>query len=394
MKTYYSILTLVFGIWANTSIAQSHCEDCLTPKDSVVTSYWAVGLGMNIVDDSATPFGWDFIKIRESWNAVPYPSRISVGRFTENGIGLEAIGTYNRYKEGKLVDGAINPALREYFAIDGKISYDLNKLVGDTGWFDPYIHTGAGFSSIGSEGRVTANAGFGFNTWLNNKWGLNFNTMGKWGIKEGSTKQLQHSAAVVRRFGVNKELSKKGEKKLALIQAMEEKMNSVADSIATAQRLAQEKIALEERLKREEEAAKLAEAEENRLNEERRKRFLEETIKDYGNVYFALNSSYLNNPSKKVLDKIALFLDEHPTIHLSIGSHTDSRGTHQYNKWLSERRAQRTVDYLISKGVDAKRLNAQGEGEDKLTNQCKDGIHCSEKEHSLNRRSEFNILRF
>lgn len=349
---------------------------------------------MNIVDDSATPFGWDFIKIRETWNAVPYPSRISVGRFTENGLGFEAIGTYNRYREGKLVDGAINPALREYFAIDGKISYDLNKLVGDTGWFDPYIHTGAGFSSIGSEGRATANAGFGFNTWFNDKWGLNFNTMGKWGIKEGSTRQLQHSAAVVRRLGVDKELTKKGEKKLALIEAMEKEMKRVSDSLATAKILEEEKLALEEKRKREEEAAKLAAAEEKRLAEERRRTTLENTIKEYGNVYFALNSSYLNTPSKKVLDKIVLFMKENPSIHLNIGSHTDSRGTHEYNKWLSDRRAKRTIGYMISKGINTKRLNAVGEGEEKLTNHCKDDIPCTEKEHRLNRRSEFKILSF
>ena len=111
-----------------------------------------LGLGLNIVDDTATPFGDTFLDIKDTWNAVPYPSRISIGRFFKNGLGIEVIGTYNKYKVGNN-DGAINTAPRDYFAIDGKISYDLNKLIGKTNWFDPYLHVGSGYSSIGNVGR-------------------------------------------------------------------------------------------------------------------------------------------------------------------------------------------------------------------------------------------------
>ena len=395
MKTYSLIFTVVLCLWAKTSVAQDHCSDCLTPKDSVVTNSWVVGIGMNVVDDSATPFGWDFIKIKESWNSVPYPSRISVGRFLGNGIGIEAIGTYNRYKAGKLVDGSINPALREYFAIDGKISYDLNKLVGETGWFDPYLHTGAGYSSIGNLGRATANAGFGFNTWFNEKWGLNFNTMGKWGIKEGATKQLQHSAAVVHRFGVEKELSRKGAEKMARMQEMEKQIERVADSIQLAKKLEEEKLALEEELSKRIEDEKLAAAEKARLEEENsRRELLKDALSNVGKVYFALNSSYLNQDSKNVLDKLVDFLEANPSINIGVGSHTDSRGTSEYNKWLSERRAKRTLDYLLKKGIVPARLETNAQGEEKLSNHCEDGVHCTEEEHRANRRSEFVITSF
>lgn len=394
MKTYNVILSVMLCLSSAISFAQSECSDCLTPKDSTVTSSWILGVGVNIVDDSATPFGWDVIKIEQTWNMVPYPSRLSIGRFFKNGLGLEAIGTYNRYKEGKLVDGQINEALREYYAFDGKISYDLNKIVGETAWFDPYIHAGGGYSSIGGLGRMTFNTGFGFNTWFSDKWGLNLNTMGKWGIKEGATKQLQHSAAVVYRFGVEKALTKKGEAKLALIQEMEMEIQRVSDSLQLEQDREKERLALEEAF-RKKEADKLAAAEKARLDAEKNRiRALENAIEDIGKVYFALNSSYLNRDSKAVLDKMINFLTVNPSVHIAISSHTDSRGTNEYNKWLSGRRAMRTIEYLVAQGIDAERLSGKGQGEEYLTNHCTDGVRCNDNEHRVNRRSEFSLLKY
>ncbi len=394
MKTFNVILSTILCLWAGTSFAQEGCEDCLTPKDSTVTSSWVVGVGVNIVDDSATPFGSDFLRIEETWNMVPYPSRVSLGKFFSNGIGIEAIGTYNRYKVGKLVDGEINDNLREYLAFDGKVSYDLNKLVGETGRFDPYIHAGGGYSSIGGLGRTTFNTGFGFNTWLSDKWGVNLNTMGKWGLKENSTKQLQHSAAVVYRFGVEKALTKKGAVKLAMIEAMETEMLRVSDSLELAEQREKEILALEEALKKKE-ADRLAAEEKSRLEAEKnRVRALEDAIKDIGKVYFALNSSYINKDSKAVLDKMIVFLEANPGVHIEIGSHTDSRGTNEYNKWLSGRRAARTIAYLVAKGIKAERLSGNGQGEQHLTNHCKDGVRCSEKDHRFNRRSEFSLIKY
>lgn len=393
MKTYTAVLANLLFFWASISVAQSHCEDCLTPKDSTVTSSWVVGLGINIVDDSATPFGSDFIKIKETWNSVPYPSRISVGRFLKNGVGMEAIGTYNRYREGKIVDGRINTALREYYALDGKLSYDLNKLFGETGWFDPYIHAGAGYSSIGSEGRMTGNAGFGFNTWLNDKWGINLNTMGKWGLKEGATKQLQHSVAVVHRLGIKKELSAKGEEKLALIQAIENERQRVSDSLMNVKQLEEEQLALQEKLAREKEKARLAAVEKAAIDAatERRKQ-VQDAIDALGYVYFDLNSSYLNRESKAILDQLAKIMLETPSLRLKITSHTDSRGLNAYNDWLSDRRARRTLDYLVDHGIVPVRLICEGLGEEHLTNHCKDAVYCTEKEHRANRRSEFLMI--
>jgi outer membrane protein OmpA-like peptidoglycan-associated protein len=386
MKTYKQGLALLILIGSFSLFAQETTP--LTSKDSIVQSSWVLGIGMNIVDDSATPFGRDFLKMKQTWNVAPYPSRLSIGRFFKNGIGVEAIGSYNSYKEGKKVDGVINPARRTYYAFDGKISYDLNQLIGETAWFDPYLHIGAGYSSIGSLGRATANAGFGFNTWFNDRWGLNFNTMGKWGIKEGSTKQLQHSAGVVYRFATEKGLTEKGAEKLAMLEALRQK----EDSLLAVKQAQEEANALAEQLAREQEAARLAKLSEEKVQAVTERERLQQALDSLGAVYFDFDSSYLNEPAKKVLQEITVLMEANPAYHFQVAAYADSRGPSKYNLLLSQKRSQRVVDYLVTQGLASARLEAIGYGESKLVNECSDGVYCTEEKHAQNRRADIALI--
>ena len=87
-------------------------------------------------------------------------------------------------------------------------------------------------------------------------------------------------------------------------------------------------------------------------------------------------------------------MQDESNLTIKITAHTDSRGTKKYNQWLSERRAERTVEYVISKGISANRISHEAFGETQLVNQCGDGVYCSEAEHSKNRRSEFIIEKY
>ena len=392
MKTNTLALIALFFLGCQFVFSQE--ELVLTSKDSIVQSSWIFGLGFNAVDDSGDELE-DLFDIENEWNIVPFPSRISIGRYFKNGLGLEAIASYNKYKEGKIIDARINDSDKDYFAFDARLSYDLNKIIGETGWFDPYLGVGIGYTDANESGRGTFNGTAGFRTWFNDKWGLDFNTTGKWAFDtDNASNHIQHAAGVVYRFDVVKGLSKKGEEKLALINAMEQEKQRVADSIA-AVRAEEEARALAERLEREKEAARLAAEEKAKQDAENaRRQGILDAIERLGNVYFALNSSYLNEDSKAVLDQLAVILEENPGLSLNIDSHTDSRGTNEYNNWLSEKRAKRTVDYLISKGVATDRLGGAGLGEEQLTNHCKDGVYCTPKEHRANRRSEFKVTKF
>ncbi len=364
----------------------------LTKKDSIVQSFWLVSLGTNIVDDSGDEFG-DLLDLQDGWNMVPFPSRISVGRYFKNGLGLEAIGTYNKYKEGKIIDNVVNPEDVDYFGLDFRVSYDLNMILGETGFFDPYIGIGAGYTDANNQGRGTYNAVVGFRTWFSDHWGLDFNSSGKWTMDTAnSSNHIQHALGVAYRFEVEKGLSRKGEEKLALLEEMEKEQQRVQDSIAKAD---EEARLLAERLQKEKEAAELAAAEKAKKDaEEARRAALQNKINNLGNVYFKLNSSYLTQKDKELLDQLVGIMESEPNLAIKVTAHTDSRGTDQYNQWLSERRAERTVDYVLSKGISADRISHEAFGETQLVNECSDGVRCTEEQHSKNRRSEFLIIRF
>ncbi|MDM9632564.1 OmpA family protein [Robiginitalea aurantiaca] len=357
----------------------------LTKKDSLVTSYWLAGLGINIVDDS-----WrarQNYALSEMWNTVPYPSRLSFGRYFKSGIGLELIGTYNKFKEGKVIDGQPITEESEYWAVDSRISYDLNRLVGETGIFDPYIGAGLGYTQTEVR-RRTANAIIGFRLWFSERWGADLNSTGKWGLESESTNHIQHGAGVVYRFGMEKELTKKGAEKLALIEAMKAEEQRVADSIQNAEELSR-KRALEEQLRREE---ALAAAEAARQQEEAEKReALKRELEDLGSINFAFDSANLTNESKETLRRTAAFMEKNSALSFSLSAHTDSRGPAAYNQLLSQRRADRTKEFLVGQGVRSDRILTSAHGETQLLNSCADGVRCTEEEHAINRRVEIVI---
>lgn len=366
----------------------------LTEKDSIVVSSWNFGLGFNAIDDAGSEFS-NVFNFSDNWNAVPHPSRLSIGKYFKSGLGLEFIGAYNKYFDGKTVDGVVLTEDIDYMSADVRVSYDLNKILGETGFFDPYVGVGVGYTDANNQGRGTYNASVGFRTWLSDNWGLDFNSSGKWTMDAtSSTNHIQHAAGVVYRFGIEKGLSPKGEEKLSKLREFEEEFQRQQDSIAEARRAEEEARLLEERLRREEQERLAAEQKAKEDAENARRSKIENAINGLGYVYFDLNSSYLTTESKSLLDELIEILNNNPGVVIRVESHTDSRGADKYNQWLSERRVNRTRDYLLSKGVEESRIEAQGFGEDQLTNECEDNIYCPEEKHRENRRSEFKILKF
>ncbi len=108
-------------------------------------------------------------------------------------------------------------------------------------------------------------------------------------------------------------------------------------------------------------------------------------------IYFDFDKYNIRLSARKELNKIAEVLINNPDLLVDIKSHTDSRGSDDYNMILSEKRAQSTLEYIKARGVAAIRLTAKGYGETQLVNECSNGVKCSKHDHQLNRRSEFII---
>ncbi|GAA4807870.1 OmpA family protein [Litoribaculum gwangyangense] len=375
------LLANIYSLFAQTPV--------LTKNDSIVKSSWIIGLGYHFVDDSGDVFN-NLLDFNSSWNAVPYPSRISIGKYFENGLGVEFIGAYSRYDSGNRIDKQNLSGVKDFFSADARLSYDLNEILGDTGWFDPYLGTGLGFTNANSKSRVTANAVVGFRTWFSDKIGLDINASGKWSLSPNATNYKQYAAGIVYRFGSKKELTTEGQEKLSLIEKLEQEKINDSINLATEQEKAfQEKLAIEK------EKAKQSQIEKEKqiaLADERKK--VENSIKALDKINFNFSSAVIKTESKNTIARLAKILEQYPDLLIEISSHTDSRGSKAYNQILSEKRLKATIDYLLTFDVNSDNISGKAFGEEKLLNECDDSTKCSEDKHQENRRSEIKILDF
>ena len=108
-------------------------------------------------------------------------------------------------------------------------------------------------------------------------------------------------------------------------------------------------------------------------------------------IYFEFDKSNITKEAAFELDKLVEAMKSKPELVIMAKSHTDSRGSDQYNMSLSNRRAKSTVQYIISKGIAKNRISGQGYGESEPKVAC--GDNCTEEQHAQNRRSEFLIVK-
>ena len=111
------------------------------------------------------------------------------------------------------------------------------------------------------------------------------------------------------------------------------------------------------------------------------------------NIQWPLGSAKLTSRAKSEINRILIpLLKSNPGTRIELSSHTDSRGSKAYNKHLSQMRADAIKSYLISKGINPNRIVSIGYGEERLLNNCSDGVSCSEAQHRINRRTEYKII--
>ncbi len=107
------------------------------------------------------------------------------------------------------------------------------------------------------------------------------------------------------------------------------------------------------------------------------------------NIYFDFDKATLKSASNKELNNLLQLLKQNPAMEIEISGHTDSKGSDDYNKVLSRKRAQAVVNWLVSKGIAKDRLRFEGYGESRPLASNDDELEGRE----LNRRTEFKILK-
>ncbi len=79
-------------------------------------------------------------------------------------------------------------------------------------------------------------------------------------------------------------------------------------------------------------------------------------------ILFDFDKSNIRPVSKSILNKLAVYLEQHPKLRLGVEGHTDSIGGMDYNIKLSQRRANAVKAYLVNVGISASRLKPSGFG--------------------------------
>ena len=105
------------------------------------------------------------------------------------------------------------------------------------------------------------------------------------------------------------------------------------------------------------------------------------------NIFFDTGKSTLRSESYAELGILYQLLSDNPKMRIEISGHTDNKGSAALNKKLSESRAKSVVDYLISKGIDASRLEYKGYGFDMPI-----APNDTEAGRQQNRRTEFKVI--
>ncbi|MCB0380495.1 MAG: OmpA family protein [Flavobacteriales bacterium] len=111
-------------------------------------------------------------------------------------------------------------------------------------------------------------------------------------------------------------------------------------------------------------------------------------------IFYDYRSSDINPAAAKELDKLVLILEKNKGVGIELSSHTDSKGSDEYNARLSHERAQKARDYIISKGINTNRITAKGMGESQpvAPNTNEDGSD-NPTGRAKNRRTDFRIIK-
>ena len=400
---------------------------------------WSVGFGVNTVD-IRTPN--DFGKFLKDWggprdlNVLPAVTKLSVARYIGAGFSAEVDGSMNRIKKGyKGVDQD-----ESFWNVNLQAKYALRRLfTTESGWFDPYLKLGGGYTSYKSkyskeDGAVKLLAGGGINFWFTDHLGLNVQTGYNHGFQKDGTDYFQHSAGIVIKFGA-KDTDKDGipDKDDACPDVAGPKEfngcpDTDGDGIPDKDDACPDVAGLKEFNgcpdtdgdgvpDKDDKCPDVAGPAENggcpwpdtdgdgvldkddlcpneagpasnqgcpEPNDDDQKR-----LNQYAKtILFDNGKATIKFESAEILNQIINVLKKYPNSRFRIEGHTDSTGRRAKNIELSQNRADAVKVYLIQGGIASNRLESVGYGPDKPIASNK-----NKKGRALNRRVEINLIK-
>ena len=373
---------------------------------------WSIGFGVNTVD-IRTPH--DFGQFLKDWggpsdlNVLPAITKLSVARYIGAGFSAEVDGSLNKIKKG--FNGVSQD--ESFWNANLQAKYALRRLfTTESGWFDPYLKLGGGYTSYKSEysekdGAVKLLAGGGINFWFTDHLGLNVQTGYNHGFQKDGTDYFQHSAGIVIKFGA-KDTDKDGipDKDDACPDvAGPKEFNGCPDTDGDGVPDKDDKCpdvagpaenggcpwpdtdgdgVLDKDDQCPNEAGPASNNGCPEPNDDDQKR-----LNQYAKtILFDTGKATIKFQSAEVLNQIINVLKKFPKSRFRIEGYTDSTGNKQRNITLSQNRADAVKIYLIQGGIDQSRLESKGYGPENPIASNK-----TRKGRELNRRVEINLIK-
>ncbi|WP_025742149.1 OmpA family protein [Aquimarina pacifica] len=177
---------------------------------------WAITVGVNAVD--IYPTGGDlitqgeifdeFFNASDHWNILPSVSKLTVGRYIGDGFSFSAAGSVNKIDkagENPFDGSTVTVDDLSYYALDGTISYSLKNVL-KTGWFDPSVGIGGGYTWLDEIGAGTLNGSLGINFWISENLAFSVQSTYKHVFEDYEASNyppthFQHSAGLTFAFG-------------------------------------------------------------------------------------------------------------------------------------------------------------------------------------------------
>ena len=402
-------------------------------------SKWAIGFGINAVDIRTPHQFGDFLKDwggTKDLNILPAVTKLSVARYIGAGFSAEIEGSLNKIKEG--FDGYSED--KSFWNANLQAKYALRRLfTTESGWFDPYIKVGGGYTAYESrfddkEGGFKALAGGGINFWFTDHLGVNLQTGYHHGFQKNGTDYFQHSAGIVIKFG-SKDTDKDGIPdnkdacpEVAGLKEFNGCPDTDGDGIPDKDDACPEVAGPKEFngcpdtdgdgipdkddkcpdvagpaenggcpwpdtdgdgvLDKDDLCPEVAGPASNKgcpEPDEKEQKQLNQYAKT---ILFDTGKATIKFQSAEVLNQIINVLKKYPNSRFRIEGHTDSTGKKAKNMILSQNRADAVKVYLIQGGIDAGRLESQGFGPEKPIASNK-----NKKGRELNRRVEINLIK-
>lgn len=175
---------------------------------------WAVGLGWNFVEDDGRGFCQPF-DVKQSWNSLPYPTRLTIDRYFKSGLSAEFAGAYTQYKMGKLIQDSVNYE-GMFLSFDLNCRYSFYNLITST-VLDPYASLGFGLtqrSMLDKPLAFTGNAAIGCNFWVWKGLGINTQISYKYAVTMSNNPDyMQYSVGLIYKFKGKEEGNNFGQRK-------------------------------------------------------------------------------------------------------------------------------------------------------------------------------------